>query len=65
MLNPDPDPVPLKQNVAVPVTAFHNTDLIPAFFLLFCCTVGYSDFHKLMGFTGKKMPNNILFLFIF
>ncbi len=24
------------------------------------CTVGYSDFHNLMGFTSKKMPNNIL-----
>jgi hypothetical protein len=23
-------------------------------------TVGYSDFHNLMGFTSKKMPNNIL-----
>jgi hypothetical protein len=22
--------------------------------------VGYSDFHNLMGFTSKKMPNNIL-----
>ncbi len=26
----------------------------------FICTVGYSDFHNLMGFTSKKMPNNIL-----
>jgi hypothetical protein len=24
------------------------------------CRVGYSDFHNLMGFTSKKMPNNIL-----
>ncbi len=24
------------------------------------CAVGYSDFHNLMGFTNKKMPNNIL-----
>jgi hypothetical protein len=24
------------------------------------CTIGYSDFHNLMGFTSKKMPNNIL-----
>ncbi len=24
------------------------------------CWVGYSDFHNLMGFTSKKMPNNIL-----
>ncbi len=23
-------------------------------------TLGYSDFHNLMGFTSKKMPNNIL-----
>jgi hypothetical protein len=23
-------------------------------------TVGYSDFHNLMGFASKKMPNNIL-----
>ncbi len=23
---------------------------------------GYSDFHNLMGFASKKMPNNILFL---
>ncbi len=23
-------------------------------------TIGYSDFHNLMGFTSKKMPNNIL-----
>ena len=22
--------------------------------------LGYSDFHNLMGFTSKKMPNNIL-----
>jgi hypothetical protein len=22
--------------------------------------IGYSDFHNLMGFTSKKMPNNIL-----
>jgi hypothetical protein len=22
------------------------------------CTLGYSDFHILMGFTSKKMPNN-------
>ncbi len=25
------------------------------------CTLGYSDFHNLMGFTSKKMPNNILY----
>jgi hypothetical protein len=24
------------------------------------CRVGYSDYHNLMGFTSKKMPNNIL-----
>jgi hypothetical protein len=24
------------------------------------CTVGYGDFHNLMGFTSKQMPNNIL-----
>ncbi len=24
------------------------------------CTLGYSDFHNLMGFPSKKMPNNIL-----
>jgi hypothetical protein len=24
------------------------------------CILGYSDFHNLMGFTSKKMPNNIL-----
>ena len=24
------------------------------------CWLGYSDFHNLMGFTSKKMPNNIL-----
>ncbi len=24
------------------------------------CRIGYSDFHNLMGFTSKKMPNNIL-----
>jgi hypothetical protein len=24
------------------------------------CVLGYSDFHNLMGFTSKKMPNNIL-----
>ncbi len=24
------------------------------------CALGYSDFHNLMGFTSKKMPNNIL-----
>jgi hypothetical protein len=23
-------------------------------------TVGYSDFHNVMGFTSKKMPNNML-----
>ncbi len=23
-------------------------------------TVGYNDFHNLMGFTNEKMPNNIL-----
>ncbi len=23
------------------------------------CLLGYSDFHNLMGFTSKKMPNNI------
>jgi hypothetical protein len=23
-------------------------------------TLGYSDFHKMMGFTSKKKPNNIL-----
>ncbi len=27
------------------------------------CTLGYSDFHNLMGFTSKKMPNNILFVY--
>jgi hypothetical protein len=24
------------------------------------CRLGYSDFHDLMGFASKKMPNNIL-----
>jgi hypothetical protein len=24
------------------------------------CPLGYSDFHNLMGFTSKKIPNNIL-----
>ncbi len=24
------------------------------------CPIGYGDFHKLWGFTSKKMPNNIL-----
>jgi hypothetical protein len=24
------------------------------------CTLGYSEFHDLKGFTRKKMPNNIL-----
>jgi hypothetical protein len=24
------------------------------------CSLGYSDFHNLMGFISKKMPNNIL-----
>ncbi len=24
------------------------------------CSLGYSDFHNLMRFTSKKMPNNIL-----
>jgi hypothetical protein len=24
------------------------------------CALGYSDFHNLMRFTSKKMPNNIL-----
>ncbi len=24
-------------------------------------TLGYSDFHNLMGFTSKKMQNNILY----
>jgi hypothetical protein len=24
------------------------------------CTLGYSDFNNLMGFTSKKLPNNIL-----
>jgi hypothetical protein len=24
------------------------------------CYLGYSDFHNLMGFTSKKIPNNIL-----
>ncbi len=30
--------------------------------VLWChqCTVGYSDFHNLMGFIRKKMTNNIL-----
>jgi hypothetical protein len=27
-------------------------------------TVGYSDFHNFMGFTGKKLPNNILKMFV-
>ncbi len=26
-----------------------------------CLGVGYSDFHNLMGFTSKKMPNNNLY----
>jgi hypothetical protein len=25
--------------------------------LMFRCSIGYSDFHNLMGFTSKKMPN--------
>jgi hypothetical protein len=29
------------------------------------CELGYSDFHNLMGFTRKKMPNNILYLKMF
>jgi hypothetical protein len=28
------------------------------------CTIGYSDFHNLMGFTSKKIPNNILKMFV-
>jgi hypothetical protein len=24
------------------------------------CALGYSEFHNLMGFTSKKLPNNIL-----
>jgi hypothetical protein len=27
---------------------------------LYTRVVGYSDFHNLMGFTSKKMPNNTL-----
>ncbi len=30
------------------------------FYLRGSYTLGYSDFHNLMGFTSKKMPNNIL-----
>jgi hypothetical protein len=28
------------------------------------CVLGYSDFHNLMRFTSKKMPNNILKMFV-
>jgi hypothetical protein len=36
--------------------------LVPDFtyFINLGSTVGYSDFHNLMRFTSKKMPNNIL-----
>jgi len=29
------------------------------------CTLGYSDFHNLMGFTSKKIPNNTVCLKMF
>ncbi len=35
----------------------NNNVLQPSFLV---CTLGYNDFHNLMGFTSKKMPNNIL-----
>ncbi len=28
------------------------------------CKIGYSDFHNLMGLTSKKMPKNILKMFV-
>jgi hypothetical protein len=28
------------------------------------CTLGYSDFHNLVGFTSKKMPNNFSKMFV-
>jgi hypothetical protein len=31
-----------------------------AWLLMHAWALGYSDFHNLMGFASKKMPNNIL-----
>jgi len=53
------------------LSRYLESDLSSFILILFCslteltfscilCTVGYSDFHNLMGFTSKKMPNNIL-----
>ncbi len=28
----------------------------------YCWAEGYSDFHILMGFISKKMPNNIFYI---
>jgi hypothetical protein len=35
------------------MTAGQEVSILPS-------TLGYSDFHNVMGFTSKKMPNNIL-----
>jgi hypothetical protein len=43
------------------IDVFQNSTRLGKAFNLTCQrTVGYSDFHNLMGFTSKKMPNNIL-----